>query len=166
LLLFCSWVSGTRTEALLELDYPELSVYSKNGIPLPKHRFSPPTATNNIIAQWYAIRPANETQQMAVVAGGAAADPASLGVAWILAASSLKNKAYWTIVDQEANYLLSVVKRTNDSAISMRPNDEPVQLWNDFVCEDLSLPPFFGPADVFADHGSQTWFLPFLLTTE
>lgn len=120
-----SWVSGTRAQALLELDYPSLSVYSPTS---PWNRTLIPTSINTIAAEWYAIRSSNATQ-FAEIQGGAAADPASLGVAFILAAESLGSTAYATAVEEEVDYLLNTVKRTTDGAISMRPNEEAVQLW-------------------------------------
>lgn len=119
-----SWVAGTETQALLELDYPELSVFS----PTYLNSTLVPSATNAIIDEWYAKRP-SDAQQMAVVSGGAAGDPASLGAAWILAAKSESKSSYDQVVKQQLNYLLNTVARTSDGAISMRPTDEPVQLW-------------------------------------
>lgn len=79
--------------------------------------------------------------QFAVVAGGAAGDPASLGVAWILAglSQSALNVSYAAMVKEEMGFLTGTVLRTHDGAISTRPLSEPVQLWADFVCEGSSL---------------------------
>lgn len=66
---------------------------------------------------------------MAVVSGGAAADPASLGVAWMLAARTEKKASYDQVVEDELDFLLNTVYKTDDGAISMRPTSEPVQLW-------------------------------------
>lgn len=63
---------------------------------------------------------------------GAAGDPASLGIPFLLAASSGPSKTranYRRFVDEEVYYLLNVVNRTSDGAISMRLVTEPVQLW-------------------------------------
>lgn len=71
---------------------------------------------------------------MAVWQGGAAADPASLGVGWIIAAETTGRADWWKVCDQQVNYLTRVVKRTSSGALSMRQNNEDVQLWADFVC--------------------------------
>jgi hypothetical protein len=77
---------------------------------------------------------------MAVVAGGAAADPASLGVAWMLAAATsmgeLKDK-YEEVVQQELEYLLNAVPKTMEGAMSMRPASEAPQLWCAFCLWSL-----------------------------
>lgn len=81
--------------------------------------------------------PANDTSELAVVEGGAAGDPASLGVAWILASLSTPgiSALYDTIINEEIAFLTETVPRTVDGAISTRPPGEPVQLWADFVCK-------------------------------
>ncbi|ORY47088.1 Six-hairpin glycosidase-like protein [Leucosporidium creatinivorum] len=136
-----TWVSGTETQALLELDYPELSVFSPSFL----KSTLVPSATNAIIDKWYAKRP-SDAQQMAIVSGGAAGDPASLGVAWILAAKTESKSAYDQVIKEELNYLLNTVARTSDGAISMRPTDEPVQLWADYM---YMVPPFLAAYGAF-----------------
>lgn len=124
-----SWVSGTRAQATIEFKYPSLSVFSKTYYPI-KIPATVPTLTNAIIQYWWNRRPATATQ-FAVVDGGAAADPASLGVAWTLAQMSAAvpmNATYKVALDQEIAYLLGV-SRSADGAMSMRPPPEPVQLW-------------------------------------
>lgn len=119
-----SWVAGTETEALLELDYPSLSVFNTSYASNSRT----PSSTNSIIAEWYAKRPAG-AQQMAVVEGGAAADPASLGTAWILAEETTDNDAYAGVVTDQIGYLLNTVPHLPDGTMSMRPPSEAVQLW-------------------------------------
>ena len=121
-----SWVAGTETQAILEMDYPGLSVFTPGYLA----NTTAPLATNSIIDAWASKRPAG-AKQMAVVQGGAAADPASLGIAWSLAASTVPTKTagYEDIVAEQIDYLLNTVPRLSDGTISMRGPDEPVQLW-------------------------------------
>ncbi|GAA6035495.1 hypothetical protein JCM8097_000280 [Rhodosporidiobolus ruineniae] len=127
------WVSGTRIEALLETDYPRLSVLDAPYIPpaLPV-----PAETDDIIASWAAQR-IEDCDQFYCVDGGAAGDPASLGVGWILAAQ--RSASLVPAVDDEVDYLMEKVKRAEDGTMSMRQEDEPLSYWNDFI---YMVPPF------------------------
>ncbi|SCV67160.1 BQ2448_5806 [Microbotryum intermedium] len=145
------WASGTFTEALLELYYPQLTVLNpsiSSQLDATSFRYSLiPSASNSIIASWASQRPST-TNQFAYVSGGAAGDPASLGWAWIIASktvsSAATNTSYENIIQQEVSYL-GTVPRTSDGAMSHRPSTEPVQLWSDFICvtylSDM-VPPF------------------------
>lgn len=119
-----SWVAGTETEAILELDYSGVSVFAPSYL----ENQTVPLATNAIIQVWSKRAGA---QQMADVPGGAAADPASLGVAWTLAADTVpaKRAAYEKIIEDQVDYLLTKVPHLEDGTMSMRGPDEPVQLW-------------------------------------
>ncbi|SCZ96366.1 BZ3500_MvSof-1268-A1-R1_Chr8-2g10146 [Microbotryum saponariae] len=140
-----TWVSGTFTEALLELYYPQLTVFNPSiSSQLAATSFSSsstPSASNDITASWASQRPSS-TNQFAYVSGGAAGDPASLGWAWIVASKTVASSAtkanYESIVQQEIGYL-ETVPRTSDGAVSHRPSSEPVQLWSDFI---YMVPPF------------------------
>ncbi len=125
-----SWVAGTEAEALLELDYPARSVFS------PKYSTtsSPvPSSVNRLIASWYSklAKPA-AAAQFALVPGGAAGDPASLGVAWLMAAASAgaAKGNYKNIASREVAYLTKTVPKTKAGAISHRPPGEAAQLWS------------------------------------
>ncbi|KAM0752065.1 hypothetical protein T439DRAFT_312181 [Meredithblackwellia eburnea MCA 4105] len=148
-----SWVSGVRSEALLETSYPSLSVYRSVYTTLDFSVTSRvPTVTNQLIAAWVKIRPTTATE-LVVVSGGAAGDPASLGVAWYLAGVSqpkLKT-SYLNMVQQELGFLTGTLKRTSDGAMSHRPNTEPVQLWSDFV---YMVPPFLAYMGVINNNAS------------
>ncbi|KAI5480613.1 Glycosyl hydrolase, family 88 [Pseudohyphozyma bogoriensis] len=148
-----TWVSGTQIQALLELDYPHLSVFNKSAFP-PSFAAGVPTGTNSIIDSWYAKRPAGAVQ-MAVVSGGAAGDPASLGVGWVLASlsesSATTKAAYATVVKQEVGYLLGLPRASTGGAISQRPASEPVQLWADYV---YMVPPFLAYQGVVSGNTS------------
>ncbi|CEQ40803.1 SPOSA6832_02447, partial [Sporobolomyces salmonicolor] len=135
-----TWVAGTQTEALLELDYKPLSVFASSFYPVPSTPH--PSEVDSIISAWAASRPST-TNQLALVQGGAAGDPASLGVGWIVASKTASDRRqadqYYAEVGEEVDYLLNDVPRTSDGAISHRPASEPVQLWSDFVCAQLVL---------------------------
>lgn len=133
-----TWVSGAQTIALLEYDFPTLSVFSPvNLTTILTSDVTPiPVSTNEIIAGWWALRPADSVQ-LVEVSGGAAGDPASLGVAWMLAALTdggmeLKLQ-YAEAIEEEIDFLLETVPRTTDGAISMRGPGDAVQLWADFI---------------------------------
>ncbi|ORY31626.1 hypothetical protein BCR39DRAFT_525995 [Naematelia encephala] len=144
-----SWENGTKSEALLEKTYPSLSVFSPTA-PLPL----PADLSQDDISQILDIahttlsnRPATNTSVSAhggspLLSDGAAGDPASLGVA-ILLANWSTNNALWNNVGygdaatMELNYLLYDVPRSAQGAISHRADQ--VQYWADFV---YMVPPF------------------------
>lgn len=68
---------------------------------------------------------------MAVVQGGAAADSASLGVAWSLAirTTPADSATYQDIVLQQLDYLRETIPHLADNTMSMRGPEEPIQLW-------------------------------------
>ncbi|TNY22328.1 Six-hairpin glycosidase [Rhodotorula diobovata] len=137
-----TWTSGTYVEALLELDYPELSVFSSSsGTYPPPSSASPPYEVESIVASWASKRP-SWTKELAYENGGAAADPAALGVGWLVAAAFADDDTkavYLAQARQEVNYLLNSVPRTGDGAISHRPPGESPSLWADYVS---MVPPF------------------------
>ncbi|GAA5988508.1 hypothetical protein JCM10908_003595 [Rhodotorula pacifica] len=134
-----TWVAGTQMEALLELDYPSCSVFSSASY--PPSSSEAPAKVQTIVKNWAGQRSSDGTQ-FAYVNGGAAADPAALGVGWLVAAAfadAQTNATYLAQVKQEVGYLLNSVPRTQDGAISHRPPGEPVSLWADFIS---MVPPF------------------------
>ncbi|GAA5930867.1 hypothetical protein JCM1841_001958 [Sporobolomyces salmonicolor] len=147
-----TWVAGTQTEALLELDYKPLSVFASSFYPVPSTPH--PSEVDSIISAWAASRPST-TNQLALVQGGAAGDPASLGVGWIVASKTASDRRqadqYYAEVGEEVDYLLNDVPRTSDGAISHRPASEPVQLWSDFV---YMVPPFLAYYGVAASNAT------------
>ncbi|GAA6035489.1 hypothetical protein JCM8097_000277 [Rhodosporidiobolus ruineniae] len=147
-----TWVAGTQLEALLELDYPSLSVFSPSGVSYPPPSSPVPTAITSIVSSWAAKRP-SWTNQLAYENNGAAGDPAALGVGWLVAAAaegaegnSGTQSTYQSQVQQEVNYLLNSVPRTSDGAISHRPSSEAVQLWADFMYMVPPLLAYYGIA--------------------
>ncbi|TFK56177.1 Six-hairpin glycosidase [Heliocybe sulcata] len=135
-----SWELGTAAEALTELYWPELSVFRATGVP-------PPTKLNSSDEASDVLGIARNTvstksgQSLPLVQGdGAVGDPASLGVAVLLAAwtsGNDSNNSYWQAASNQLDYLLHVAPRTDDGAISHRTDQ--VQLWSDFV---YMAPPF------------------------
>jgi rhamnogalacturonyl hydrolase YesR len=95
------------------------------------------------IAKYWVDQLKPDSQQLADITGGAAADAASLGVAFFLAEQHSKgseSQTYAKYLKREKHYLLNVVPRDNATgAISHRPVEEPFQAWDDFV---YMVPPF------------------------
>jgi hypothetical protein len=120
-------------EALLELEYPSCSVFSSSPYPPPSD--VTPSKVQSLVETWASERPSG-TSQLAYVNGGAAGDPPALGIGWLVAAAfadPATNATYMSQAKQQVEYLLDVVPRSADGAISHRPPDEPVSLWADFV---------------------------------
>ena len=125
-----SWVAGTEAEALLELDYPSRAVFASNYATAS----SPiPVSVNRLIGTWYnkLAKPTAATQ-FALVGGGAAGDPASLGVAWLMATANagLAKGNFKNIASREVAYLTKTVPKASTGAISHRPPGEKAQLWS------------------------------------
>ncbi|KZT63338.1 Six-hairpin glycosidase [Daedalea quercina L-15889] len=161
-----TWELGTESEALVESDASAYAVFFNASIPPPLGNSSSNpynyTALQPVlqIAHNVAANRSNSTgpQPVMYVQGGAAGDPASLGVAILLAnwtgapEPQLNNPlnasnprgvnlgrgvTYARAASEQLEYLLTVVPRTDDGAISHRI--EQVQLWADSV---YMVPPF------------------------
>ncbi|KAK3314552.1 hypothetical protein B0H66DRAFT_576774 [Apodospora peruviana] len=94
-----SWEWGTAAEALLELYNPELSVFGSNPFP-----------GGNVL-----------------VPNSAPGEPASLGVSAIMIGKS--DQVYLDAANHQAHYLLNLVPRWSNGAISHRP--DVAELWAD-----------------------------------
>ncbi|KIK65589.1 hypothetical protein GYMLUDRAFT_219758 [Collybiopsis luxurians FD-317 M1] len=135
-----SWELGTAAEALTELDWPALSIFNASAFPPP----TIPDSSNNASE---VLKIANDTvsakpsDSLALVADdGAVGDPASIGVAVLLAnwtRSDGFDSAYATAASEQLDYLLNYAPRTDSGAISHRTDE--VQLWADFI---YMAPPF------------------------
>lgn len=132
-----SWELGTRTQTILELNATRYSVFSNNNLPPPPS--SPPDNLTSFLEPFFSIAKdvvANRPFQNIVgprplLSDGSAGDPASIGMSILL--------ANWTGVDRgsgldyagaandELDWILNVVPRTDDGAISHRVLE--VQLW-------------------------------------
>lgn len=133
----CSWELGTRAQALLELSTPSFSVLTPN-VSLP-----PPTSLNsslnNSLADVFTIAqnavaalappPSDGTGQPLADGDGSAGDPASIGVAVLIANwTNLGGEDYAGAATAQLEYLLGPsVPKTTDGAISHRVSD--LQLW-------------------------------------
>ncbi|KDR83455.1 hypothetical protein GALMADRAFT_274901 [Galerina marginata CBS 339.88] len=135
-----SWELGTAAEALLELSWPSLSVFNSTAFPPPTRLKTSalPIDVLNIANKTVSEKPSGS---LALVPDqGSAADPASIGVAVLLAnwtRTSVSNHDYANAASDQLKYLLNFAPRSPDGAISHRADE--VQLWADFV---YMVPPF------------------------
>ncbi|KAF7795945.1 hypothetical protein EIP86_007113 [Pleurotus ostreatoroseus] len=143
-----SWELGTEAEALLELQAPGLSVFRSGSIPPPSHLN--PFVDGNVTEVLSIANNIVKTKAPGTLpltdGEGAVGDPASLGVAVIVANWTRENKDDQTYdIDawEQLDYLTNVAPKTDDGAISHRADQ--VQLWHvlvtgaDFV---YMAPPF------------------------
>ncbi|KAL0948050.1 hypothetical protein HGRIS_010674 [Hohenbuehelia grisea] len=140
-----SWELGTRAQVLLELDAPAFSVFSPNPLP-PPHEI--PSNLTGLISSVMSIarnvvggRAAsnkNATGPQPLMQDGSAADPASIGIAVLLANwTGQGGQDYAGAAKDQLDFLMQRVPRTDDGAISHRVSE--VQLWNDYM---YMVPPF------------------------
>ena len=117
-----SWENGTVTQALLESGHEHLSVYSPNALfPLPD--FDPDDISDVIDYARVTMQnrqPANLSSHggQSLLEDGAAGDPASLGIAVLLANittnnEKVKDTGYGDAAKAELNYLLYDVPRVS-----------------------------------------------------
>ncbi|KAH9828825.1 Six-hairpin glycosidase-like protein [Rhodofomes roseus] len=162
-----TWELGTESQALLESDASPYAVFFNSSLPPPpgNQSLSDPYSYAALapvlqIAYNAAASRSNSTgpQPVMYAQGGAAGDPASLGVAILLAnwtgapnppldvplnatdprgVNFGQGVTYARAAAEQLEYLLTVVPRTDDGAISHRI--EQVQLWADFT---YMVPPF------------------------
>lgn len=125
LIVLCSWENGTKAQAILEWTYPDLSVFATSSSSNP----FPASLSTNQIPQIMSIaevtmqnRPPTNTSGInggsALLEDGAAADPASLGPAILLASAATNNAqvagvGYGDAAGMEANWLLYNVPRVS-----------------------------------------------------
>ncbi|KAG8758222.1 hypothetical protein FRC14_000469, partial [Serendipita sp. 396] len=126
-LVHYSWELGTASEALLELEESDLSVYGDKPFP-PSRTLSADSPIISIAEYVLSIKPPGT---LPLMEDGAAGDPASVGVAVLLANQTFANASYALAASQEIQFLLEVVPRAPNGAISHRVSE--AQLWDDFV---------------------------------
>jgi hypothetical protein len=124
-----SWEWGTTAQALLELYSNELSVFAAE--PFPNGKI--PCSDLGAVGLTYAKKFINLNQQT-LCPDKCAGDPASLGVSAILLGQ--RDSAYLDAADQQANYLLNMIPRLRNGAVSHR--SEVAECWSDNVA--MSLP--------------------------
>ncbi|KAI9462083.1 Six-hairpin glycosidase-like protein [Boletus coccyginus] len=139
---------GTRSEVLLEYNASGYSVLSSSAVPPPKQ--IPPnlkSALNDIFAITHtivsnrSISNGNVTGPQPLIQDLSAGDPASIGVAVLLAnwtgQGALDGLDYSGAARDQLEFLFQNVSKTQDGAISHRMDQ--VQLWSDSV---YMVPPF------------------------
>ncbi|KAJ9120031.1 hypothetical protein QFC22_002928 [Naganishia vaughanmartiniae] len=159
-----SWENGTKAQALLEYAYQDFSPFSRtfgNALTDISLSQSVPDEIIAIARTTLENRPTTSNQTGAAIGGvgigslledGSSADPASVGVAVLLANASaavgtqeVKNVGWGQAAESELRYLLERVPRNSAGAISHRADQ--AQLWGklakgiypDFV---YMVPPF------------------------
>ncbi|CAL1701354.1 unnamed protein product [Somion occarium] len=137
-----SWELGTAAQALTELNASSLSVFSPFTLPPPTRlddRLNA-SASDVINIATNIVRALPVDSKVLVDGDGAVGDPASLGVAVLLAnwtRTNLSDSSFSVAASQQLNHLLYVAPRNANGAISHR--EDQVQLWADFV---YMAPPF------------------------
>ncbi|EPQ50968.1 hypothetical protein GLOTRDRAFT_141133 [Gloeophyllum trabeum ATCC 11539] len=149
------WELGTRAQAVTELHAPSFSVFSNTKLPVPSSEFKNglPAGLDQVLEIAHdvvanrSVSNGGITGPQPLVANGAAGDPASIGVAvlvanWTLGPNGGDGKYggqdYAGAAKDQLDFLLGdQVPKTDDGAISHRT--EQVQLWSDFV---YMVPPF------------------------
>lgn len=124
-----SWENGTKAQALLEANYPSLSVFS----PTPPFPLPSPLPSGDIsgiidIAQTTLQNRPDDNVTVnggaTLLEDGAAGDPPSLGVAVLLANASTNNQqvngiGYGDAAREQLNYLLYDVPRVSGSPFDL-----------------------------------------------
>ncbi|KAG8710389.1 hypothetical protein FRC08_017233 [Ceratobasidium sp. 394] len=152
-----SWELGTRSQALLELESPSISVFTASSIPGSPASYDSSNKTSalfpvtnaakialasgelkDIIAISDDIVSSRPDGSLALMKDGSAADPASNGVAVLVANwTGAQGPDFSSAASDQLTWLLNHVPRSNKGAISHRNN--AVQLWSDFI---YMVPPF------------------------
>ncbi|KAI0314932.1 Six-hairpin glycosidase-like protein [Amylostereum chailletii] len=137
-----SWELGTRAQTLLELDAPSFSVLTPapNIVPpiIPLNSTANFTLSDVLSIAQSVVSNLSTTSVPAdgrplIDGDGSAADPASIGVAVMLANwTSLPGPNYAQAIEAQVTYLLGgQVPKSSKGAISHRVSE--VQLWSDFI---------------------------------
>ncbi|KAG8996815.1 hypothetical protein FRB93_000627 [Tulasnella sp. JGI-2019a] len=134
-----SWEAGTAAETVLELDFPQLSVFSSSYLsPFPPYSVADLQPILSIATDAVTQRSSSQLWGQ----DGSAGDPASLGVSVLLGNWTNAGNVDWVgAAEQQLNLLLTGTARATygpaAGAISHRVGY--VQLWSDFV---YMVPPF------------------------
>ncbi|TFK46279.1 hypothetical protein OE88DRAFT_1667912 [Heliocybe sulcata] len=136
-----SWEIGVRAEALLELNSPSYSVFASSSLPPST---SAPDSLGPVLSLAHSVvaNLSSTNSPQPLVQDGAAGDPASIGIAVLLANwtgyTQGGSEDYAGAARDEIEFLYSgSVPKTRDGAISHRTDQ--LQLWSDFV---YMVPPF------------------------
>ncbi|KAF8665575.1 hypothetical protein AX16_000033 [Volvariella volvacea WC 439] len=135
-----SWELGTAAQALTEYSWPALSVFNVSAFP-PPSPLPPSLNASDVLSIAHTVVLERPHNTLALIANeGSAADPASIGVAVLLAnwtRTDRTDTSYAEAAGEQLGFLLHDVPRTESGAISHR--NEQAQLWADFV---YMVPPF------------------------
>ncbi|KAI9614248.1 hypothetical protein H4Q26_009391 [Puccinia striiformis f. sp. tritici PST-130] len=136
-----SWEWGAQAEVIFERQYPEYSVYT-NTRKLPLSPQDGPLQTPHELIDFLGpILAKRVPGTLPIVDGdGASGDPASLGVAVLVAAatgSKDKSAYFQKLADDQLEWLLHHVPISPDGAISQRNSE--LQYWSDYM---YMAPPF------------------------
>lgn len=142
-LMNSTWELGLASISLLELEEADLSVFGRdpfNTTHTQTRNLSPNSTVVQIANAVMSSRPPS-IQPLAV--DGSAGDPASLGVAVMLASRARRNDPeYAQAAAAQLHFLLEEAPRAPSGAISTRADQ--VQLWSDFVYMALPFIAFHG----------------------
>ena len=166
-----SWELGTRSQALLELNVPAYSVLSSRQ-PLPPAPTIPLNLTDSMnavlgiahaVVANRSISNGNITGPQPLMNDSSAGDPASIGMAVLLAGYTGQwfkdGLNYAGAAQDQLDYLLQVVPHTSDGAISHLPHQ--IQLW--VTCHFSSVPSDLDPfTDTCRQSDSVSMVPPFL----
>ncbi|KDN46716.1 hypothetical protein RSAG8_04096, partial [Rhizoctonia solani AG-8 WAC10335] len=147
-----SWEIGTRAQALLELESPSVSVFTASSIPGSPASQYPTLQLSNVVKSAYTsgqlsdvigisheMLANKEPGTLPLMRDGSSADPASNGVAMIVANwTEAQGSDFAAAAGDQLTWLLLRVPRSSEGAISHRNNE--VQLWSDYI---YMVPPFF-----------------------
>ncbi|ORY45851.1 Six-hairpin glycosidase-like protein [Leucosporidium creatinivorum] len=142
-----TWEIGTHLQALTEYDYPALAPFYTTFTPPP----STPVASS-VLAIISPIVAAKSSSSLQIMPDGSLADPASMGVAVVLAnwtSEGATKDLYESAAEEQLQALLVDTPRTDSGAISHRV--EELALWSDFV---YMVPPFLAYYGVVNDNTS------------
>ena len=130
-----SWEYGTVFEAILEWEYPNLSIWNKPFTPGGDTIPVLDVSKNRALSY---VKPFIRTDNITLVDGdGAAGDPAALGIPALLIGKTPGNTAYYTAAVRQEQHLVNTVPRWPNGAISHR--EAYPELWADFI---YMVPPF------------------------
>ncbi|KAG9120140.1 hypothetical protein FRC07_004498, partial [Ceratobasidium sp. 392] len=152
-----SWELGTRAQALLELESPSISIFTATSIPGSPASLGSSNKTATLVPAVNAAKIALASGQLkevlaisndivksrpdgtlALMKDGSASDPASNGVAVLIANwTEAQGPDFSSAASDQLTWLLQHVPRSSKGAISHRNN--AVQLWSDFI---YMVPPF------------------------
>ncbi|KAG8743545.1 hypothetical protein FRC10_011785 [Ceratobasidium sp. 414] len=149
--------AAQKRQALLELESPSISVFTATSIPGSPASYDSSNKTSALVPVANAAKVALASGQLkdiiaisndivssrpdgslALMKDGSAADPASNGVAVLVANwTGAQGPDFSSAASDQLTWLLEHVPRSNEGAISHRNN--VVQLWSDFI---YMVPPF------------------------